>query len=218
MLRNLSTGIEASATGESLNSGDVAVHPAARHTRQTGSAGVTFFQAQPTRTPLTNMLSISSFSSCALKMCNSCSLELAYIDNTSVLKPVFFCVRVDTFCCISLASPLSLPFAACAQPYLLHLSHITTPLLRACKTTCSLTHNLLIAHEHYCCCCLRYAVLSCLSTTLKSIDSLICCMRAAILCCISLASSVVSPLLVPWLIMCRILLLLRVCKIVHKNM
>ena len=31
MLRNLSTGIEASATGESLNSGDVAVHPAARH-------------------------------------------------------------------------------------------------------------------------------------------------------------------------------------------
>ena len=33
MLRNLSTGIEASATGESLNSGDVAVHPAARHTQ-----------------------------------------------------------------------------------------------------------------------------------------------------------------------------------------
>ena len=32
MLRNLSTGTEASATGESLNSGDVAVHPAARHT------------------------------------------------------------------------------------------------------------------------------------------------------------------------------------------
>ena len=31
MLRNLSTGIEASATEESLNSGDVAVHPAARH-------------------------------------------------------------------------------------------------------------------------------------------------------------------------------------------
>ena len=31
MLRNLSTGTEASATGESLNSGDVAVHPAARH-------------------------------------------------------------------------------------------------------------------------------------------------------------------------------------------
>ena len=31
MLRNLSTGIEASASGESLNSGDVAVHPAARH-------------------------------------------------------------------------------------------------------------------------------------------------------------------------------------------
>ena len=29
-MRNLSTGIEASATGESLNSGDVAVHPAAR--------------------------------------------------------------------------------------------------------------------------------------------------------------------------------------------
>ena len=34
MLRNLSTGIEASATGESLNSGDVAVHPAARHNSQ----------------------------------------------------------------------------------------------------------------------------------------------------------------------------------------
>ena len=31
MLRNLSTGIDASATGESLNSGDPAVHPAARH-------------------------------------------------------------------------------------------------------------------------------------------------------------------------------------------
>ena len=31
MLRNPSPGIEASATGESLNSGDVAVHPAARH-------------------------------------------------------------------------------------------------------------------------------------------------------------------------------------------
>ena len=31
MSRNLSTGIEASATGESLNRGDVAVHPAARH-------------------------------------------------------------------------------------------------------------------------------------------------------------------------------------------
>ena len=30
-MRNLSTGTEASATGESLNSGDVAVHPAARH-------------------------------------------------------------------------------------------------------------------------------------------------------------------------------------------
>ena len=28
---NLSTGIEASATGESLNSGDPAVYPAARH-------------------------------------------------------------------------------------------------------------------------------------------------------------------------------------------
>ena len=35
MLRNLSTGTEASATGESLNSGgDVAVHPAARHSPQ----------------------------------------------------------------------------------------------------------------------------------------------------------------------------------------
>ena len=30
-MKNLSTGIEASATGESLNSGDPAVHPAARH-------------------------------------------------------------------------------------------------------------------------------------------------------------------------------------------
>ena len=30
-LKNLSTGIEASATGESLNSGDPAVHPAVRH-------------------------------------------------------------------------------------------------------------------------------------------------------------------------------------------
>ena len=30
-VENLSTGIEASATGESLNSGDPAVHPAARH-------------------------------------------------------------------------------------------------------------------------------------------------------------------------------------------
>ena len=30
-VENLSTGIEASATGESINSGDVAVHPAARH-------------------------------------------------------------------------------------------------------------------------------------------------------------------------------------------
>ena len=31
VLKNLSTGIEASATGESLNSGDPAVHPTARH-------------------------------------------------------------------------------------------------------------------------------------------------------------------------------------------
>ena len=30
-MKSLSTGIEASATGESLNSGDPAVHPAARH-------------------------------------------------------------------------------------------------------------------------------------------------------------------------------------------
>ena len=30
-MKNLSTGIEASTTGESLNSGDPAVHPAARH-------------------------------------------------------------------------------------------------------------------------------------------------------------------------------------------
>ena len=43
MLKNLSSGIEASATGESLNSGDPAVHPAARHNIDivvtTGSAG-----------------------------------------------------------------------------------------------------------------------------------------------------------------------------------
>ena len=39
-VENLSTGIEASATGESLNSGDPAVHPAARHKLvTTGSAG-----------------------------------------------------------------------------------------------------------------------------------------------------------------------------------
>ena len=31
-VENLSTGSEVSATGESLNSGDPAVHPAARHT------------------------------------------------------------------------------------------------------------------------------------------------------------------------------------------
>ena len=30
-VENLSTGIEASASGESLNSGDPAVHPGARH-------------------------------------------------------------------------------------------------------------------------------------------------------------------------------------------
>ena len=30
-VENLSSGIEASATGESLNSGDPVVHPAARH-------------------------------------------------------------------------------------------------------------------------------------------------------------------------------------------
>ena len=30
-VENLSTGMEASATGESLNSGDPALHPAARH-------------------------------------------------------------------------------------------------------------------------------------------------------------------------------------------
>ena len=33
-VENLSTGIEASVTGESLNSGDTAVHPAARHCLQ----------------------------------------------------------------------------------------------------------------------------------------------------------------------------------------
>ena len=39
MLKKLSTGIEASATGESVNSGDPAVHPAARHRFQ----GTVFF-------------------------------------------------------------------------------------------------------------------------------------------------------------------------------
>ena len=41
-VEHLSTGIEASATGESLNSGDPAVRPAARHNKTlvtTGSAG-----------------------------------------------------------------------------------------------------------------------------------------------------------------------------------
>ena len=37
-MKNLSTGIEASATGESLNSGDPAVHPAARHKPQLGKS------------------------------------------------------------------------------------------------------------------------------------------------------------------------------------
>ena len=43
MLKNLSTGIEASAAGESLNSGAPAAHPAARHnidiSNYYGSAG-----------------------------------------------------------------------------------------------------------------------------------------------------------------------------------
>ena len=30
-VENLSTGVDASASGESLNSGDPAIHPAARH-------------------------------------------------------------------------------------------------------------------------------------------------------------------------------------------
>ena len=38
-VENLSTGIEASATGESLNSGDPAVHPAARHRQHLFSSG-----------------------------------------------------------------------------------------------------------------------------------------------------------------------------------
>ena len=38
-VENLSTGIEASASGESLNSGDPAVHPAARHTPHMLSEG-----------------------------------------------------------------------------------------------------------------------------------------------------------------------------------
>ena len=41
-VENLSTGIEVSASGESLNSGDPAVHPAARHNidiSYKGSAG-----------------------------------------------------------------------------------------------------------------------------------------------------------------------------------
>ena len=45
-LRNLSTGIEASATGESLNSGDVAVHPAARQVLYTGNIKSCSFQKQ----------------------------------------------------------------------------------------------------------------------------------------------------------------------------
>ena len=40
-LKNLSTGIEASATGESLNSGEPAVHPAARHKTQVRLEGCT---------------------------------------------------------------------------------------------------------------------------------------------------------------------------------
>ena len=43
MLRNLSTGIEASATGESLNSGDVAVHPAARHNTYIPLHGISIY-------------------------------------------------------------------------------------------------------------------------------------------------------------------------------
>ena len=39
-LKNLSTRIEASATGESLNSGDPAVHPAARHKAQLRSTSM----------------------------------------------------------------------------------------------------------------------------------------------------------------------------------
>ena len=35
-VENLSIGIESSASGESLNSGDPTVHPAARHTTQHG--------------------------------------------------------------------------------------------------------------------------------------------------------------------------------------
>ena len=46
MVRNLSTGIEASATGESLNSGDVAVHPAARHNIDISSVGYTAYTTE----------------------------------------------------------------------------------------------------------------------------------------------------------------------------
>ena len=41
-LKNLSTGIEASATGESLNSGDPVVHPAARHSRNLAEKAVPY--------------------------------------------------------------------------------------------------------------------------------------------------------------------------------
>ena len=79
-------------------------------------------------TLLTNMIPLSiPLSSCALKM--GCSHELAYVD-TSILEAYFFGMRADTFCCISLASPLS-PFCCIrATLFVASLSHITLPLLR----------------------------------------------------------------------------------------
>ena len=43
-VENVSTGIEASASGESLNSGDPAVHPAARHST---FLKICFFKIRP---------------------------------------------------------------------------------------------------------------------------------------------------------------------------
>ena len=62
MLKNVSTAIEASATGESLNSGDPAVHPAARHRSESvpllggKNARGCIPSTQPTETPLSWIL------------------------------------------------------------------------------------------------------------------------------------------------------------------
>ena len=115
-------------------------------------------------TLLTNMIPLSiPLSSCALKM--GCSHELAYVD-TSILEAYFFGMRADTFCCISLASPLS-PFCCIrATLFVASLSHITLPLLRVRPPTCRPIHKL--PQEQCCCCCsLCHAVLSCLSTAVS---------------------------------------------------